>query len=184
MFSLKVDDEIELEPPYENRLEEVYAVVTANYDYLREWSHWLNEDYTLEKARAFCRKNIEEFEGGEEYKFRIVYRGKIAGSIELFNIDERNKSAEIGYWLAKAAQGKGLMTKSVSRLLEYAFGELKLNRIYMKCVPENLKSRRIPERLGFTREGTERESGWLHDKFADHVVYSMLAREWREMDNE
>ena len=72
------------------------------------------------------------------------------------------------------------MTRSVTRLLEHAFDELKLNRVVIKCVPENLKSRAIPEKLGFEREGTEREGGWLHTRFVDHVVYSLLADEWRQ----
>jgi ribosomal-protein-serine acetyltransferase len=90
-----------------------------------------------------------------------------------------DQSAEIGYWLAKGATGKGIITKSVEKLLEYAFDERNLNRVVIKCVPENTKSRAIPERLNFTIEGVEREAGWLHTRFVDHVVYSLLAREWR-----
>lgn len=182
MFSLKVDDELKLEPPYEHRVEEAFAVIMANYEHLHEWSHWLSEDFTLEKAREHCKRNMQRFANGEEIRLRIIYQGRIAGIVSLFEIDSRNKAAEIGYWLAKEHTGKGLVTKSVAKLLEYGFGELKLNRIVIKCVPENVKSRAIPEKLGFIKEGIEREAGWMHTRFVDHVVYSMLAREWKKSE--
>ncbi len=181
MFSLRVDDELELSLQYENRAEEGFALIMANYEHIREWSSWLNEDFTLEKAREYCRKH-EKFDTNtsDELGLRILYQGKIVGSIGLHEINRLDKSAEIGYWLAKEQNGQGLVTKSVVRLLEYGFEALKLNRIVIKCVPENVKSRAIPERLGFTNEGIEREGGWLQTRFVDHVVYSMLAKEWRK----
>jgi len=181
MFSLKVDDELELALSDENRVEEAFAVIMANYEHIYEWSRWLDENFTLEKAREFCTAHMRSFENeGDEIGLRIIYQGKIVGSTGFHAINRRDKSAEIGYWLAKDCTGKGLMTRTVAKLLEYGFDELKLNRIVVKCVPENLKSRRIPEKLGFTQEGIERESGWLHDRFVDHVVYSILASEWGE----
>jgi ribosomal-protein-serine acetyltransferase len=47
------------------------------------------------------------------------------------------------------------------------------------CAPGNRKSCAIPERLGFTREGVLRQREWLYDHFVDHVVYGILAEEWR-----
>jgi ribosomal-protein-serine acetyltransferase len=183
MFSLKVDDEIKLEPPYENRAEEAFAVVMANYEYLHEWLPWLDETYTLEKSIEFAARNVQEFEDKSAVKLRIIYRDKVAGLVSLHHIDSRDKTAEVGYWVAKEYSGKGLVTKSAARLIEYGFEELKLNRIVIKCVPENTKSCAIPEKLGFIKEGTERDGGWLHARFVDHVVYSMLAREWKESEN-
>lgn len=177
-FCLKVDDEIKLEPPYENRVDEAFAVVMANYELFHKWLPWLDENYTLEKARESAARNVQEFENKSAVKLRIIYRGEIAGFISLHHINNHDKSAEIGYWVAQEHTGKGLVTKSAAKLLEYGFKELKLNRIVIKCVPENVKSCAIPEKLGFTKEGIEREGGWLRTRFVDHVVYSMLAKEW------
>lgn len=181
MFSLKVNDELELALPTDLNVEKAFAVVMANYDHLHEWMPWVNESFTLESVRGFYRRTLLKFAGNEdEIGLNIVYRGEIVGGTGFHEINWTDKSAEIGYWLAKHATGKGLMTKSVAKLLDYAFEERNLNRIVIKCVPENEKSRAIPERLGFTIEGTEREAGWLHTRFVNHVVYSMLAGEWRK----
>lgn len=180
MFSLTVDDELELVFPSEDSLEEGYSVIMANYDHLRPSTHWLDESFTLDTARKFYQRNVQKFESGEEIHLRLVFNGKIVGGIDLFEINSRHRSAEIGYWLSKDQTGRGLVTRSVTRLLEHAFDELKLNRVAIKCVPENLKSRAIPEKLGFVQEGIERQSGWLHTRFVDHVVYSLVADEWRQ----
>lgn len=180
MFSLIVDDELVLAFPAEESVEEGYSMIMANYEHLRPWTHWLDESFTLDTAHKFYRRNVQKFESGEEIHLRIVFKGEITGAIDLFQIDARHRSAEIGYWLSKDHTGRGLMIRSVKRLLEHAYDELKLNRIVIKCVPENLKSRAIPEKLGFVREGIERQGGWLHTRFVDHVVYSLLADEWPE----
>jgi ribosomal-protein-serine acetyltransferase len=49
----------------------------------------------------------------------------------------------------------------------------------MICGVANVRSRAVAERLGFTNEGIRRESYWITDRFADHVVYGLLDREWR-----
>lgn len=109
---------------------------------------------------------------------RIVFRNKIVGATGYHGMDRASRSAEIGYWIAEEYMGRGLVTRCLERLLEYGFEELELNRIVIKCATENLRSQAIPERLGFTREGVERDGDWLHTRFVDQIVYSLLAREW------
>jgi ribosomal-protein-serine acetyltransferase len=184
MFNLRVNDELELALQYENRVEEAFALIMANYEHIHEWSSWLNEDFTLEKAREFCKQHEKNFANGDgDIGLRIIYQGKIAGATGFHEINRKDKSAEIGYWLAKEFTGKGLATKSIAKLLEYGFDDLQLNRIVIKCVPENVKSRAIPEKLGFVQEGIEREGGWLHIRFVDHIVYSMLVKEWKNRNS-
>ena len=71
------------------------------------------------------------------------------------------------------------MTKTVLALLQYAFEDLQLNKVEIRAAVGNAKSRAIPERLGFTKEGTIREAEWLYDHYVDHVAYGMLASEWK-----
>jgi ribosomal-protein-serine acetyltransferase len=72
-----------------------------------------------------------------------------------------------------------LITKSCRALIDYAFNELNLNRVEIRCGVGNIKSRKIPEKLGFREEGTIREAEWLHDRFIDLVIYGMLSSEWK-----
>ena len=97
-------------------------------------------------------------------------------------IDWLNRSTSIGYWLGESYQGKGLITKACSKVLEYSFGRMGLNRIEIRCATENLKSRAIPERLGFKDEGIIRDAEWLYDHYVDHIIYGMLESQWRSSE--
>ena len=76
------------------------------------------------------------------------------------------------------------MTRSVKAVLHYAFENLKLNKIEIRCGVGNAKSRAIPERLGFKLDGILRDEEWLYDHFHDIAVYSLLASEWKDSMNE
>jgi ribosomal-protein-serine acetyltransferase len=65
-------------------------------------------------------------------------------------------------------------------LTDYAFNELKLDKVEIRVAVENKKSRGIPERLGFVSEGCIRQAEWLYDHYVDHIVYGMLAKDWNK----
>jgi ribosomal-protein-serine acetyltransferase len=87
---------------------------------------------------------------------------------------------EIGYWISAKFEGNGIITHSCKALIAYAFNELKLNRVEIRCATENGRSRAIPERLGFKLEGVLRESEWRHTRFYDMAIYGLLQNEWKE----
>ena len=179
MFSIKVDDDIELGFYTEQNAAEVFAVAQENYDFLRPWVAWLDETYTLEGAKEFAKISFKQIGNREMMPLRIIYKGETVGGTGFNGFNWHTKKTEIGYWLAENHNGKGIVTKCCRKLLEYAFTELELNRVVIKCQPENTKSRHIPEKLGFVQEGTERDGGLHHGKFVDLVVYSMLAKDWK-----
>src|SRR5262249_2414636 len=102
----------------------------------------------------------------------------LAGVVGLHFIDWTNRKTSIGYWLAEAQQGKGVMTRACAALIDHSFGTLGLNSMQLECAVGNEKSCAIPERRGFSREGVLRQREWLYDRFVDHVSYSLLAAEW------
>ncbi|HEV8592565.1 MAG TPA: GNAT family protein, partial [Pyrinomonadaceae bacterium] len=183
MFQCRIDDESELRIIEPHHAQELNKLITDNFEHLREWSRWLtNNDRPIEKTREWIAQNLEHFGAGEGYDVGIWHRGKMVGQIGYNHFDPQDQKTEIGYWIAADAQGKGLVTRSCIALVDNAFTNLKLNRIELHCGTENLKSRRIAERLGFKEEGVERQAEWLHDRFIDLVVYSMLKTEWNAVD--
>jgi RimJ/RimL family protein N-acetyltransferase len=83
---------------------------------------------------------------------------------------------EIGWRLAAAFWGKGYATEGATAALDYAFKNLKLNEVVAFTVPDNLKSRRVMEKIGMIRD---EERDFMHPKldpqhpFANHVFYSI-----------
>jgi ribosomal-protein-serine acetyltransferase len=92
-------------------------------------------------------------------------------------IDWENRSTSIGYWIAESAQGAGTVTRAVQALVDNAFGTWRLHRVEIQAGAENQRSRAIPERLGFTREGVLRHAELVGTRYVDHVVYALLGPE-------
>lgn len=104
--------------------------------------------------------------------------GRRAGMVSLTDVDYRRSSAEVGYWLAPAAQGNGYATEAVGRVLTYAVDTLDLHRIEAEVDAPNDPSVGLLESLGFTHEGTRREVRVLDGERVDMHVYGLLAPEW------
>ena len=180
MFSYKIDNDTELRLIEPRHAEALNDLIEQNFDHIKEWSAWLKDDRSIDNSRLFIKHNLKRFAENEGYGIGIWYKNELAGQIEYNYLDWNNRKTELGFWLGKSFQGKGVVTKSCRVLIDHAFNELKLNKVEMHCGTENRKSRRIAEKLGFTEEGIIRQAGWLHDRFVDYVIYGMLASEWRD----
>ncbi|HKG15746.1 MAG TPA: GNAT family protein [Pyrinomonadaceae bacterium] len=179
MFSRRIEEELELRPVEERYAEELTALVRRDIAHLKPWMPWATERYSVEDAREFIRRQIRQYAEDQGFATLVFFGGRVAGSIGYNLIDWSNRKTDVGYWLGSEFLGRGIMTKSCRALIEHAFRELRMNRVEIYCAVENGRSRRIPERLGFTQEGTHRQAEWVHDHFKDLVSYSMLAREWK-----
>jgi ribosomal-protein-serine acetyltransferase len=180
MLGYQIDENLKLVLPLPQHAEELTAVVRANLDRLSPWMPWANDDYSIAAAREFIERNLKTLAENGSFAMSVVLDDKIVGNMGFHNLDSNNKSAHIGYWLAREAEGKGLMTRCCRVLINYLFAELKLNRIQINCNVENAKSRAIPERLGFELEGIHRQVEFFDDRFGDWAIYAMLKQDWKK----
>lgn len=103
--------------------------------------------------------------------------GRLVGVTSLHRIDWGRRSAGLGYWVRKSAWGRGYATEAARLTLRDAFERLGLHRVEAHVALENEASQRIPEKLGFHREGVARESEFVNGRYLDHIQYSLLAWE-------
>ena len=178
-FTLPVDAEVELRILEEWDVEELYQLTDRNRAHLRQWLPWVDYETSVEHSRTFVQRSLQRYMENDGFNLGIFYRGRLAGVIGYHSVNWPGRNVEIGYWLGAEFEGRGLMTRACCVLLAFAFEKLLLNRVTILCASGNTRSRAIPERLGFTQEGVLREGEWLYDHFVDLVVYSMLAREWK-----
>ena len=178
MFHLTVDRSLELSLLEGRHAPLLFNLVDGNREYLRRWLPWLDANTEVNDSRAFIDDARQRYANREGMDLGIWYRGNLAGMVGFYDFEWRDRRANLGYWLAESLQGKGLMTRSCGALIDYAFGELGLNRVEIRCSPRNLRSRAIPVRLGFSLEGLIRQAEWLYDRFEDHEIYGLLADEW------
>ena len=180
MFKLKVDDEVELGLLEERHAQILLDLNEQNRDHLREWLPIYGNLKTLEENLNIIKEGLKRFSENNGFQAGIWYKGELAGIFICKYYDWKAKQTEFGYLLGKAYTGKGIMTRVTRKMTDYAFKELGLNRIEIRCGTGNTASRAVPERLGFVQEGILRQSFRLYDQFVDTALYSMLASEWKD----
>jgi ribosomal-protein-serine acetyltransferase len=169
---------ITLRPFREDDAQSVFDVVSRNYEHLRPYMHWAAPDYSMDSAREFIRNSIESFRSGSSMGLAILRAEIFIGTMGLVKIDRTSRRGEIGYWVDKHEEGKGIISRACSRLIEYAFDELQMNRMEIRCSSENLRSSAVPERLGFVKEGVLRQYELRDGRLHDYCIYGLLRSEW------
>ncbi|GGD19870.1 GNAT family N-acetyltransferase [Pontibacillus salipaludis] len=178
MFIYQINKELHLKLLDITDVDRLFQLVHSNRIHLRKWLSWIDDTEKPADTKRFIEGTMEKFADNKGFETGIYYKGELAGVIGVHQLDHRNKQTSIGYWLGEKFQGKGIITKAVSTYLQYLFETREFNRVEIRCAKRNKKSQAIPERLGFTKEGTIRQCEWLYDRYVDHVVYSLLKEEY------
>lgn len=178
MVELEVDSEIVLKEIELSDAEDIFKLIDSDRKNLRIWLSFVDSTKEIEDTKDFIRSTLFLPEDIRDFVAVIIYNGQKIGLIGFKLTDFVNKKTEIGYWISKEFENKGIVTKSVVKMINYAFNNLELNRIQIKCGIGNEKSSKIPKKLNFKFEGIERSAELLNGKFIDAEVYSILKDEW------
>jgi RimJ/RimL family protein N-acetyltransferase len=128
--------------------------------------------YALSDAEDFLNKVTAH---DPEYVFAISTGTEPIGGIGMvIGEDVHRYAAELGYWLAEPYWNQGIMTQAVKRIVEYAFTNLNLYRIYAEPYEGNNASMRVLEKAGFQYEGRLRTSVCKNGKLLDQLLYAKV----------
>lgn len=158
---------------------QLFQVIHTNRAYLRQWLPWVDNTLTVEDSLAFINDSLTQYKQGESVVAAIWCESKIVGCIGINNIHIFHHKADIGYWLSKSYQEKGIITRACRQMINYGFDELKLNRIEILVAEKNHRSRSVAERLLFREEGILQGYYRHHHDYIDVVMYSMLRKHWK-----
>lgn len=174
-IKIAVSDEILLRQVEMSDVKDIFHTIDSQREYLGRWLPFVEYTTKVEDTELVVNKMIELGKESMDYVFVILYKKKFAGLIGFKCTERTNRRTEIGYWLSDPFQKKGIMTKSVEALCKYAFDEMDIHRVQIRCSPDNVPSSNIPKKLGFKHEGTERDGELLTGgKFTDIDIYSKL----------
>ena len=174
MFSRSPTADIRVSLSIPRYAEELFALTDRNRAFLRQWLPWLDETTRPDDTRTFLETQLHRFAGGGSLHTTIFHKGEIAGVAGFNTIDRDNQIGSIGYWLGEEFNGRGIMTTVVRDLIGVGREFYALQRIEIRCATGNRRSRAIPERLGFSHEGTLRRAEKVYDHWYDHEVYGLL----------
>jgi len=156
----------------------IYSGVRESLPELKRWMPWATDEYTQENAEEWCRRAIAAFITRSSLRYRIYMKDgpEYLGNIGAERFDWEVTKCEIGYWLRTSHYGRGYITEAAGGLIQMLKGIMRPNRIEIRCDVQNLKSRRVAERLGFELEGILRADTREKDgKLRDTCVYALVA---------
>lgn len=106
--------------------------------------------------------------------FAIDINGEAVGGIGIHpQTDIQKKNAELGYWLAEPFWGKGIMTKAIKQITDFAFSTFEINRVFARPFGNNPGSQNILKKNGFVLEARFNKTLIKNGQFLDELIYAI-----------
>ena len=156
--------------------EALWEAVEESRAHLSPWLPWVHNYRSPDDARAFVMRARARWLLREDLTVGIFDRGSggFLGGSGLHRINWALRNFEIGYWIRASAEGRGYVTEAVQLLTRLAFEDLQANRVEIRMEPENARSRKVAERLGFVLEGTlRRVAPWPDGQLRDRHIFAL-----------
>jgi RimJ/RimL family protein N-acetyltransferase len=154
--------------------------IDSSLDHLRPWLPWIREEpQTIDEKVDLLRGFRGGFDRGEDFVYGVFSadeREVLGGSGLHRRVDE--SAFEIGYWVRASAAGRGIATEAAAALTRVAFSVCGVDRVEIHVDPDNAPSRRVPEKLGYVKEGRLRRRlppRTEGDAPCDMLIYSIWA---------
>lgn len=178
MFNYQIDDSLHLALLETRDAEALFALIDRNRDYIGQWLKFPSMTLSVDDSKAFIERTRLRYAKGDGYWIGIWEGSQLVGSIGYLYIDQDDRKTEIGYWLGQEYEGKGIITRVIQVLIQYAFNHLNMNKVEIGAASNNARSRAIPERLGFQFEGEIRDYEFINGRYLNRVIYGLRASEW------
>lgn len=161
------------------RISDAKALVTYVND--REITKYLSfgPPLSLKQEQDFVRRTRKEWKNGTGFTWAITASGKLIGTICFQNFNKQHERAELGLWLAREWQGKGIGKEAARLAIDWAFKKLKLNRVDYGAFAPNKASIALIKSLGGKREGLRRRYWKKGSKYYDGYSFGILRKEWK-----
>jgi [ribosomal protein S5]-alanine N-acetyltransferase len=138
---------------------------------------WVSAPDTAERYAAFLARAAREDQGS--YLIRHTECGRLVGYVNINNIVRGALcSGYLGYAAFASHAGRGLMTAGLRAVVSDAFASLGLHRLEANIQPDNIRSLRLVQRLGFRREGFSPRYLLVDGQWRDHERWAVLAEDW------
>ncbi len=144
----------------------------------------VNYPYLLEDAERWVGGLPLEWEEGNSAVFAVCLRGTddvsdLIGTVGIV-FDPQSNRGELGYWIGRSYWGQGFATEACRSALDFAFGQLGLNKVVAECLTRNPASAAVLKKLGMVQEGYLAKHFRKHeaDDYCDVRVFGLLRSIW------
>jgi RimJ/RimL family protein N-acetyltransferase len=179
MFALSLGEGAELRPLEPWQAEEFLEHVARVRDDIAPWIPWASTMTDLAASRELLELYARRRADDAGRMYGIWIDGVLQGGTVFRTFDPVLRNCEVGVWMGREGQGRGLVTTAVRHMIDWAVGVRGMARVEWQCDPENGPSVATAQRLGFTCEGTLREAFVMNGERRGVQIWSMLAGEWK-----
>lgn len=155
-----------------------------NHQHLAPWDPIRgSEFYTIEGWTSRIKRLNDFHQMNTVFSFIIVDKEdtQVLGTINFTNISGFPIHAcNLGYSLAEAAQGKGIMTQALQTCIQWIFKQQNLHRIMVAYMPNNIRSEKVLDRLGFEFEGIAKDYLLINGQWETHRLMSLINQNWQK----
>lgn len=151
-------------------------LLLANAGFLAPYEPARPSDFATPGGQAAeVTRSLQRHAEGSAYPGAVVLDGEVVGRINLSNIVRgAAEYADLGYWVAREVNGRGVATLAVRDVLLMAFGPLGLHRVQAATLVDNVASQRVLVHNGFERIGLARRYLRIAGRWQDHVLFQRL----------
>jgi ribosomal-protein-serine acetyltransferase len=157
-----------------NDVSDVFEAVRESLSELQLWMPWSHPAYSIHESRSWLQAQIAAFDQRTAFEFAIIDDdGRYLGACGLNQIDHANRRANLGYWVRTSATNRGVATRAVGVLRDWAFAYTDLIRLEIVIAVGNIASCRVAEKAGSVREGTLTSRLLLRGVAHDAAIFSL-----------
>lgn len=157
--------------------EELAGLYRVNREHLVPFIEIRDQSFfTTEGQRTRIARAIDAAATGESWRFAILDGESLAGTIGVTNVIRGPvQGAKLGYWVAHGRDGKGLATRAVGEVAQFAFEGAGLHRLEAWTLVDNHASQRVLEKNGFSRFGVASGLLLIDGEWRDHILFERIA---------
>ncbi len=161
-------------------LNRLLELMRDNREWLAEWeATHPSQSAARMPTRSMMRSNIaallKAYRAGTTVPFVIELGGKVVGVLNVSGtVRGAVSTTTLGYWIAEEAAGKGIMPLAVAQATDHCFDVMGLHRVEICIRPENHKSLRVVQKLGFRYEGMRLRYIHIDGQWRDHECFALV----------
>ena len=180
---IELDKHIKLSTVRAGRFEEFKSGLINDFEHMHRWLPWVQEDIDG-SSKEFYEQSAQKKIDDLEVNWNILVDDKLAGTISLLKRDPKAECLEIGYWLLSGYNGKGIMTRCASLLVDLAFQQTDADGVLIACDKANTHSANVAIRAGlkYFREYEDKREAAFDSGVS--LNYKMTRKEWKSLSDQ
>jgi ribosomal-protein-serine acetyltransferase len=178
VFAIDLGDGAQLRPLEPWQAKEFLAHIDRARETVDPWIPWATVSKDLQSATETLQRYADKAAADTARLYGIWLDGVLVGGTMFVSFDPKSGVCEIGCWLEPAGRGRGLITRAVRKLIDWAIVERGMYRVEWHCRPDNEASSNVAKRLGMSLDGVLRGNYPYRGVRHDSEIWAITAPEW------